>query len=422
MGRFSPFWGVDGLCRGPIGRLPERSAIVGHPKKIAAGPARVVWACKEREKSGNSGLRTIRARRISSLLAPTHMRTPLLLLALGLLLGSGCMRSTSLEVLQPAAFALPQHISTIATLNRTRPASKVGNVLEGLVTGEGIGQDRSGARRATEGLSDALTRTPRFKVVFTGIEMKGKGAFAFPEPLAWSVVDSICRRYGTDALATIEKFDSDIGYQTSSRQRTRKDKEGNEIPYTEYRVDMRTRVTMGWRLYDPATQRMLDQIEVTEELGWDGTGESETLARNRLPEARVTVDEVAYINGQHYGMRIAPTWVMVNRSYFHKVKVKEAPQLAAKMAEAARLAQVDRWAEAARIWQPIAEDPAYPKAAGRAAYNMALASEWEGQLRLAISWADRAYTQYGNKQARDYANLLRRRQAEQEQLREQMGE
>ncbi|RMG58844.1 MAG: tetratricopeptide repeat protein [Bacteroidetes bacterium] len=350
------------------------------------------------------------------------MSKPIFYLLLLFIAGSGCMSSTSLEVLQPAAFALPAHISTIATVNRTRPANRVGNVLEGLITGEDIGQDRSGARRATEGLSDALTRTPRFNVVFTGIEMKGKGALGFPDPLPWSTIDSICQRYGSDAVATIEKFDSDIGYQTSSRQRTRKDKEGNETTYTEYNVDMHTRVTMGWRLYDPTQQRILDEIEVTEQMGWDRTGTSESQARNALPDARSTVDEVAYLNGQQYGMRIAPTWVRVRRQYYAKAKAKENPQIAVDMAEATRFAKVDRWAEAARLWRPIAEDRRYPKAAGRAAYNMALASEWEGKLDLAIEWADKAYTQYGNGQARSYASLLRQRQRDQDRLREQMND
>ncbi|MDX1905886.1 MAG: DUF6340 family protein [Bacteroidia bacterium] len=347
------------------------------------------------------------------------MKRPYFLL-LWALLGSACTRSVSLQVLQPAAFAVPGHIQTLATVNRSRPENKVGSVLEGLVTGEAVGQDRSGARRATEGLSEALTRTPRFKVVFTGIEMKGRGPNQFPEPLPWSVVDSICRRYGADGLAVIEKFDSNTLNSSTTTQRKKKDNEGKEVVYTEYSAELRTRVKLGWRLYDPQQRVILDEFDVWEERDWDATGLSAEEATRRLPAQTFTVDETSYYAGIKYGMRIAPTWIQVSRSYYPKAKGDES--LMAAMAEADRLARVDRWSEAARIWKPIAEDPANPKAAGRAACNMALAAEWEGRLDIALSWAEKAWRDYGSKQGRGYAQLLSQRITEQERVRAQMGE
>lgn len=331
---------------------------------------------------------------------------------------NSCMTSTSLEVLQPAAFAVPGHISTLATVNRTRPVKKVGNAIEGLFTGEAIGQDKSGARRATEGLSDALKNTPRFDVVFTGIEMTGKGAFEFPAPLDWRLIDSICDAFNADALAVIEKFDSDISRNTSSQQRESKDKDGNVQRWTEYRVEMATRVKLGWRMYDPQERVIIDEFEVWEEIGWDGSGRSENAAAAGLPDRVSMVNEVSYAAGRKYGMRIAPSWIRVRRQYYPKAKGDS--QLEADMAEAARFARIGKFAEAAVLWKPIAEDGTNPKAAGKAAYNMALAAEWEGKLDIALNWADKAYVQYGNKQARDYTTILRNRINDQLRLQEQM--
>lgn len=333
--------------------------------------------------------------------------------------GTACMRSTSLEVLRPAAFSVPEDVSAIATVNRSRPKNKVGNVIEGLFTGEAIGQDKAGARRATEGLSQILTRTPRFTVTFTGIEMVGKGSFAFPEPLSWAVVDSICRKYGTDGLASIEKFDSDTRVQTNAISRTRKDDEGNEIRYTVYEATQRTEVTLGWRLYDPIGKVIIDEFEVTEFLEWTEDGASESQARNALPNQVRAVEEVSYAAGQKYGMRIAPTWIEVSRDYYSKAKGSDAIKM--DMKKAARLAVGNQWREAARIWKPIAEDANYPKAAGRAAYNMALAAEWEGRLQTAHKWATKAYVDYGNKNARGYIATLEHRMAAEAAVEEQMG-
>ena len=354
---------------------------------------------------------------------PIFMKTfkPITPFFLGIcLLMSSCMTSTSLQVLQPAAFALPDYVETIATVNRTRPANKVGNVIEGIFTGETFGQDKSGARRTHEGLTDALTRTPRFNVKFTGIEMVGKGSYAFPEPLPWRTVDSICDQYGANALAVVEKFDSNTGYNTNKTNRESKDKDGKVTRWVEYNTTMRTTVKLGWRLYDPKSRTLLDEFEVRETLDWDGNGRSEAQAKRDLPHQVEAVNAVSYAAGQKYGMRIAPTWIQVSRSYYSKAKGSD--QLESDMREAARLARVDRWDDAALIWIRIAAQKDNPKAAGRAAYNLALASEWKGQLELADEWASRSYTEFGNKQAKSYINTLQRRIAEQRRLAEQMGE
>ena len=330
------------------------------------------------------------------------------------------MTSTSVQVLQPAAFALPDYIETIATVNRTRPANKVGNVIEGIFSGETIGQDKSGARRTHEGLTDALTRTPRFNVKYTGIEMVGKGSYAFPAPLRWRTVDSICDQFGANALAVVEKFDSNTGYNTNTSNRESKDKDGNVTKWVEYKTTMRTTVKLGWRLYDPKSRTLLDEFEVRETLDWQGDGRSESQAKSNLPHQIEAVNSVSYAAGQSYGMRIAPTWIRVSRSYYSKAKGSD--QLESDMKEAARLARVDRWDDAALIWTQIAAGKNNPKAAGRAAYNLALASEWKGHLELATDWASRSYTDFGNKKARSYMSLLQRRLNEQERLAEQMGE
>ena len=61
------------------------------------------------------------------------------------------------------------------------------------------------------------------------------------------------------------------------------------------------------------------------------------------------------------------------------------------------------------VGQIIASAAENRKAAGRAAYNMAVASEINGNLDLALEWAQKAWTDYGNKKARDYINVIKAR-------------
>ena len=73
------------------------------------------------------------------------------------------------------------------------------------------------------------------------------------------------------------------------------------------------------------------------------------------------------------------------------------------------------------MWLDIVEKTDY-KTAGKTAYNLALAYEVIGDLQIAKDWAQRAYTQYNVKKARDYSAILQRRIYEIERLKQQMIE
>ncbi|MBK6994268.1 MAG: hypothetical protein IPH31_04855 [Lewinellaceae bacterium] len=72
---------------------------------------------------------------------------------------ASCTRNTTLRVLQPAQMTLPEHITTVAIVDRSKPSNGWSNFLEGLFTGEEIGQDRRSRQTAVDGLTNALTRS-----------------------------------------------------------------------------------------------------------------------------------------------------------------------------------------------------------------------------------------------------------------------
>ncbi len=56
------------------------------------------------------------------------------------------------------------------------------------------------------------------------------------------------------------------------------------------------------------------------------------------------------------------------------------------------------------------------KIAGRAHYNMAIISEINGNLDDAVAWAQKAYSDYRNKQGLRYVRILENRKYNQEVL------
>lgn len=332
-----------------------------------------------------------------------HLLKTIFFLALGL---GACTRNTTLQVLQPAQMTLPEHVTTVAIVDRSKPSNGWSNFFEGILTGEEIGQDRRSRQTAVDGLTNALTRTPRFQVKSTGIEMTGSKAGArMPPALEWSEVDKICRDYGTNAVVTIESFDSDNARSARPVAETKKDKTGKKYTVTTYQSQQRTGVRIGWRLYDPKSQIILDEYVTDDYLERNGSGATERAALNNLPAQVDVTRDVAYNVGLEYGARIAPIYVQVSRAYYHKAKGYKT-----QMKQAARYLESRDIEKASATYQRIiAHAGENRKAAGRAAYNMAVASELSGNLDLALEWAQKAWTDYGNKKARSYINVLKAR-------------
>ncbi|MBK8505429.1 MAG: hypothetical protein IPL46_26460 [Saprospiraceae bacterium] len=336
-----------------------------------------------------------------------------------IMLTYACKPATQLQVIKPAAITLPDHINTLATIDRSKPSSGFVDVLEGGVTGEAIHQDRDGRRRALDVLSQTLTRTPRFKVVHTGLEYTGsETGSTFTTPLPWDEIENICRRFKADGVIAIEKFDSNNFRDITPRKRKTKDKEGNEREETVYDAKQEVEVNLGWRIYDLKTKTIIDEVEVTDS-GSDSESSQKTEkeAREALEDPRNITYRVSETAGQKYGERIAPVWITVSRTFYKKVKGAYEDD----MAKAARLFETDNWEGAAEIWQKIVASPsATTEVQGMASYNMAVACEKRGLLTTALDWAQKSYGNYGNKKGRSYVSTIKNRIRDQEILHEQL--
>ncbi len=314
-----------------------------------------------------------------------------------------CTKSIGIRVLQPAEMMVPEHIQTIVTVDRSKPSSGFVTVLEGLFTGEEINQDRRGRKEALEGLTNALTRTPRFQVKHSDLTLEGsKGGVQMAYPLGWAKVQSICEQYGADALVAIEAYDSDVRVTTNPYTTTRKDEDGNEIKETRYRAQAQVDITIGWRFYDPQKKIILDEFTVQTGEEYSATGLTAQQAESNLPDLAYKAFDLSRIAGEKYGMRIAPVWITVQRQFYTSGKKPFKEQ----MKKAARMVERDQWEAATQIWQSLVKK-ADAKTAGRAAYNLAVAAERMGYLQTALKWAEKAYLEFNFKPAKTYIQELK---------------
>jgi hypothetical protein len=336
-----------------------------------------------------------------------------MLLATSMLMISCKTSQTAMEVLRPADINVPQHVKSVAVANRSLPGKedKLMNILEGLITGEQIFADREGSNNCVNGLVQNLNSGPRFAAVLaSSSNLYGTGKREFAPALTWIRVDSICKAYGVDALILLETFDSNTGYKESSKD-VKRTKDGKEYYEKVFMSELCIDVNAGWRIYDNVNKRIIDQNDYLDGRCWKGEGPNIGEAQKKLPSKRNAINQAGYFAGQQYGLRISPNWVRVTRTYF--VGGHDG------FKEAKKHVRYDNWSAAEQIWENLTKDPD-PKVAGRAYYNLALASEMKGELDKAIQYANRSFREYRIKEGRSYQVILERRKADEYRLDQQM--
>jgi len=328
---------------------------------------------------------------------------------------SSCFTSSVLvNVHRPADITINKDIQNVVVVNRSRPSKDnlVGNIVEGLISGEGIGYDRKGAEYCVEGLAGMLNDSERFRLKNEGgIELKGTGTSSFPIPLAWNEVKSICGSYDGDALLVLETFDSDSRVFVGSPVARNRKIKGIKVKELRYPATLIMEVESGWRVYDVNKERIIDENKYIEIKEFNAWGSSPEQAQLNLPSKRKAIKQAGIHAGEKYGFRISPIWLKVNRTFYIGKH--------ADLKNARQYVKSGDWDTAIEIWLPLTEDEDL-KIANRAAFNMALASEIKGSLKTAIDWAKKAQ-KIGNKKAYNYINVLTSRVMDEEKLKQQLN-
>jgi len=322
--------------------------------------------------------------------------------------------SLTLTVMEPADITVPAKIQTIAIVNRSLPVkeNKIWNFLEGFFTNEGVFVDRASSEACINGAVNQLRNLPRYKEVKTvgNLDLRGAGSGVFSEPLAWSKVEQICKANNVNALITLEVFDSDIYYSKGSEVRTKKEND-KEVKYTVFWKAMEIDVKAGWRIYDPVTKKIIDESIFTDRKRFSAEGPTEEAAARNLPIVEQAIQDAGYFAGGRFAFRISPSWINVSRVYYKKGTTD--------FGAAKRYVQADNWEQAIAIWEKYTTNPD-ADIAGRACYNMAVGMEVTGYLNDAVKWAEKSFTQYGNKKARNYLYQLQERVEKQKLIDKQL--
>ena len=331
------------------------------------------------------------------------MRKLIIILVPVLLLISCKTQQLYLNVLEPAPVTIPAYIERVGVINRTMPTdeSKPADVVEKILTLETPELDRDGAKESIKGLTDQLKDNERFAEVKTldDIDFRTPKTVPFPTPLTWEIVSRICNETGTDAIFALEKFDTDTHISYSKRNVDISTPLG-KVPGIEHQANMETIVKTGWRIYDPSAKVLLDEFINQSSIVSTGKGINPVVAAAALLGRKDAVKQVSYKAGRDYALRILPFRLRVMRDYY----VKGTNNFRIAM----RKARTGNWDQAGELWKRETTN-SNRKVAGRAAYNMAIISEINGDLDAALTWAQKSYEDFNNRLALRYVRILENR-------------
>jgi|SRR5450432_250807 len=337
------------------------------------------------------------------------------ILFLGITLACYSCSSTnimSLSVMEPAPVSIPAQIKTVAVVNRSKASESTQTIdaIHKALSLETNHLQEAGSLASMQGLSDELMKNNRFTAVkFLNTDLRSYGAGVFPSALPWDSVEKICRENNSDALFSLELFDTESKIKYAAVP-TNINVGVASLPAIEHQVSMTTSVKTGWRIYDPSNRVILDEYVIGRDISSSGSGINPVVAASALAGRIEAVKEVSGQAGQAYASRILPYWIRVSRDYF--VAGND------DFSTAKRKAQSGNWDGAASIWLQETKNPD-GNLAGRACYNMAIIDEINGDLDGAIQWAQKSYEDYKNKLALRYLNILRYRKRQYELLKSQ---
>lgn len=332
------------------------------------------------------------------------MRVILFIAALVLNIACHTTNVVTMSVIEPAPVELPQYIQKVGILNRSLPADKdkLLDKVDKVLSAEGMNLDKEGAEASVLGLKEELERNNKLvEVVVLEVEQIENPAYGnFPNPLPWEQVYAICDQNGLDGLFVLEFYDTDANIHYSTHQVNLPTPVGISVPALEHHASVHTVIKTGWRIYDNHEKQLVDEYLITEQLTTVGKGINPLEAAKAITGRKEAVKNSSYHIGRGYAMSIVPYRTRVQRDYY----VKGSDNF--KVAK--RRAQTGNWDGAAELWLKETDNNK-SKIAGRAAYNMAIINEINGELDAAIDWAQKAYADYGDKLGLKYVRVLQNR-------------
>ncbi len=337
---------------------------------------------------------------------------------LGLLVSLASCSATkqhTLSALEPATVDLATTITNIGIINEssTSRKSEFNTRIEQILSTKDHQLEQDGIDAAIAGLFDELLKDQRFDTVQM-IHAKlnnGKGLGASAENISWNAIEDICDEHGVDAIFSLAYYEADTQVSMKKKAVEEQNMLRQYIKVQGHEITLETLIENGWRIYDPYSQKVIDEIVFNEQITSTGTGTNPEEALYDINDRREAVLEQSKHAGSSYGSRLVPQEQDVVREYY--VRGSD------KLAEAKKWAAEGDWKAAAALWEQEVEND-NTKVKAKACYNMAFYNEMNGKYQTALEWAEKANYHNNCKEVFTYLSSLKERIVQNKIVEEQL--
>lgn len=206
-------------------------------------------------------------------------------------------------------------------------------------------------------------------------------------------VKQICSEFKVDALLSLENFSEKIktsykvGYGDGM----------NNVQLKEFDAYVQVAFHSIWKLYQPKEKLLMAKFEVNDTIFWSRNGFSLQETYEQLPTLKEALINGAVENARNLAAYITPVWQTEERKYY----ITNNPDID----KAISCLQKNDWKEAENIWMKY-EKISSTNLKSMIEFNLALASEMNGNLAGALEWVKKSYRTKYSKAAEDYQLLL----------------
>jgi len=325
-------------------------------------------------------------------------------------------RELTLKTVEPSPVDFSNQVRKIGIVNTSKinALGEYTTPLEQLLVFEQRWLAENGTEAALTGLLEELAQDQRFDTVRI-LDNSSPQISDFgtnPSLETWEEIAAICESNGVDAFFALATHETDTKFSIKKTKMEQLNMMRVPVRVSAQEITLETLIENGWRIYDPKRRMLVDEFTSNEAVVASAKGVNATQALQAIDQRRETLLEQSKKSGSSYGLRMLPQKLDIVRTYYI-VGTQNFKAADDKVQNGDYLAALKLWE--AEITNPKARIRA------RACYNLAVLSEYSGDLTTAMNWATKSFNLHADDATLDYMTALENRQAQKDVLREQLA-
>lgn len=332
---------------------------------------------------------------------------------------SSCSATKQLTIntIEPSPVDFSNQIRKIGIVNNSQSSfvKSYATRLEQLIVMEERWLAEKGTEAALTGLFDELAQDNRFDTVRI-LNNSGQEIVDFgtrPSDAMWKTIASICETNGVDAIFALASHDTETQFTLKKTKIDQLDMLRDHSSVAGQEITLETLVENGWRIYDPKQRKLIDEFTSNDQIVATAKGVSSVDALQAIDHRKETLLKQSKSIGSSYGQRMLPQKLEIQREYF-AVGSRNFVLADDKIQEG-------EYDEAILLWEEEVVN-SKPRISARACYNLAVVSEFKGNINEAMRWATKSYDIFKEDATLDYISALEGRQAQKEVVTQQLAD